>query len=87
MELIEDFPMLKLLVLELMVVIKSVYKFKYLGVVFDKHISWSTHVKYVLSRVGKRVRILRRIRALNTHCVNFIYTSLIRPVLDYCDIV
>ena len=30
--------------------IKRVFEFKYLGVVFDEHISWNSHVKYVLSR-------------------------------------
>ena len=42
--------------------IKRVFEFKYLGVVFDEHISWNSHVKYVLSRAGKRLRMLGRIR-------------------------
>ena len=29
--------------------IKRVFEFKYLGVIFDEHISWNSHVKYVLS--------------------------------------
>ena len=67
-------------------VIKRVYEFKYLGVVFVEHISWNTHVKYVLTRTGKRVEMLSRIRTnLTTHCANVIYTSFIRPVLNYCD--
>ena len=49
--------------------------------------SWSTHVKYVLLRAGKRVGMLSRIRVLTTYCANVIYTSFIRPVLDYCDTV
>ena len=64
--------------------IKRVYKFKYLGVVFDKHISWNSHVKYVSSRVGKRLGMLGRIRGnLTSDCANSIYTAYIRPVMDY----
>ena len=68
-------------------VIQRVYEFKYLGDVFDEHMSWSTHVKHVLVRAGKRVVMLSRIRVLTTYCANVIYTSFIRPVLDYCDTV
>ena len=51
--------------------IKRVFEFKYLGVVFDEHISWNSHVKYVLSRAG----------------ANSIYTAYIHPIMDYCDTV
>ena len=67
-------------------VIKRAYEFNYLGVVFDEHISWNTSVKYVLTRTGKRVEMLSCIRTnLTTHCANVVFTSFIRPVLDYCD--
>ena len=33
----------------------SVVEFKYLEVVFDEYISWNSHVKNVLFRVGKRL--------------------------------
>jgi len=34
--------------------IKRVFEFKYLGVVFDEHIPWNSHVKYVSSRAVRR---------------------------------
>ena len=49
--------------------IKRAFEFKYLGVVFNKHISWNSHVKYVLSRAGKRLGMLGRIRGnLTSDC-------------------
>ena len=68
--------------------IKRVYEFKYLGVVFDEHIFWNSHVKYILSRAGKRLEMLGRIRGnLTSHCADSIYTTYIRPIMYYCDTV
>ena len=68
--------------------IKRVLEFKYLGVIFDEHISWNSHMKYVLSRYGKRLRMLERIREnLTSVCANSIYTAYIRRIMDYCDTV
>ena len=47
----------------------SVFEFKYLEVVFDEYISWNSHVKYVLFRVGKQLGMLVRIRGnLTSDC-------------------
>ena len=68
--------------------IKRVYEFKNLGVVFDEHISWNSHGKYILSRTGKRLGMLGGIRGnLTSHCAYSIYTAYIRPIMDYCDTV
>ena len=54
--------------------IKRVYEFKYLGVVFDECITWKSHSKYILSRAGKRLGMLGRIRNdLTPHCANIVY--------------
>ena len=49
--------------------------------------SRNSHVKYVLSRAGKRPGMLGRFRGnLTSECANSIYTAYIRPVvMDYCD--
>ena len=60
--------------------IKRVSEFKYLGVLFDEKISWNAHVNYIISKVGKRLGMLR-------HCANMIYLSYVRPVLENYDIV
>ena len=65
--------------------IKRVFEFKYLGI-FDEHISWNSHVKYVLSRAGKRLGMPGRIRGtVTSDCANSIYTAYIHPIMDYCD--
>ena len=37
--------------------IKQVSQFKYLGVVFDERLGWNDHIKYLPTKVGKRVGI------------------------------
>ena len=63
--------------------IKRVFEFKNLGVVFDEHISWNSHVKYVLSQAGKWLGML----GLTSDCANSIYTAYFCPFMDYCDTV
>ena len=68
--------------------IKRVTEFKYLGVIFSDNHSWSAHVEYTLCRAGKRLGLLRHIRDnLTAHCANTIYTSFIRPIVEYCSCV
>ena len=38
--------------------IERVYQFTYLGIIFDEHLSWGSHVKKVISKAGKRVGML-----------------------------
>ena len=66
--------------------IKRVSQFKYLGVVFDERLSWNDHVKFILAKAGKRVGVLGRIRyCITWHSAKIIYTSMIRPIVEYCD--
>ena len=68
--------------------IKRVFEFKNLGVVFDEHICWNSHVKYVLSQAGKWLGMLGCIRGnLTSDCANSIYTAYIHPIMGYCDTV
>ena len=57
--------------------IKRGFEFKYLGAVFDEHISWNSHVKYVLSQAGKRLGMLGRIRGILHQTVLIPFTQLI----------
>ena len=68
--------------------INRVFELKCLGVVFDEHFSWNSHFKYVLSRVGKRLGMLARIRwNLTAGCVYSIFTAHIRLIVTLCGIV
>ena len=61
-------------------------EYKYLGVIMDNKLSWKSQVAYVVSKAGKRIGLLGRIRKqLTTYSASKIYTSFIRPIFDYCD--
>lgn len=53
--------------------IKCVVEFRYLGSLFYKCITWKSHIASILSKAGKRVGILRRIRNdLTSYCANIV---------------
>lgn len=64
-------------------VIKRVFHFTYLGIVFDDRLSWNEQIKYLISKAGKRVGMLGRLRrSLTRESANVVYCSLIRPILE-----
>ena len=66
-------------------VIKRVFHFTYLGIVFDDRLSRNEQIKYLISKAGKRVGMLGRLRrSLTRESANVVYCSLIRPILEYC---
>ena len=66
--------------------INRVFEFKYLGITFDEHVNWNAHVKYVMTKAGKGIGMLSRIRNnITVYCANTMYTSFIRPIFDYWD--
>ena len=68
--------------------IKRVSEFTYLGVVFHERLSFNSHVKKLISKAGKRLGMVWRLRDdLTLHSANVVYTTLIRPILDHCDTV
>ena len=63
-------------------VIKRVFHFTYLGIVFDDRLSWNEQIKHLISKAGKRVGMLSRLhRSLTRESANIVYCSLIRPIL------
>ena len=62
--------------------INRVYDFKYLGIVLDDSLAWEDHVRYVISKVGKRVGVLGRLRRnVTIHAAFETHNSLICPFL------
>ena len=54
--------------------IKRVTEFKYLGVIFDEHLSWNEHVKEIVPKAGRLVGLLGRVRHyITTHSANAIF--------------
>ena len=55
----------------------------------DESLSWNVHVKYLTSKVSKRIGILSHTRrSMSIHTATIIYKSLIlHVIIDYCDTV
>jgi len=63
-----------------------VSEFKYLGIVLDENVSWKAHVKYLITKGGKRVGMLGRLQKnLTVGAANTLYKLLIVPIFYYCD--
>ena len=72
--------------------IEWVSEFKYLGVIIDKNLTFSNHIKYTAKRVRSRLNAMRAISGLpggaNSQVLRRIYQVTVRPILDYgCPVV
>ena len=68
--------------------IENVDSFKYLGIWLDPSLTWTTNIDKLVSKVNKRIGLLRRIRnVLPQHTLNLLFKSLIIPHFDYCNVV
>ena len=66
--------------------IKAESEFKYLGVVFDKHLTWKSQADHICKKVAARIGILRRIGScLTTKAALTVYNTIILSIFDYCD--
>ncbi|XP_076030865.1 uncharacterized protein LOC143019049 [Oratosquilla oratoria] len=67
--------------------IEWVNEYKYLGVIIDRHLSFTSHTKYVAKRVRCRLNAMRAISGLpggaNSYVLHQVYKTTIRPILDY----
>ena len=70
------------------VAIKRVETLKYLGIVLDSNMSWSSHIDYLCNKVSSRIGILKRIMPwLALPSAQTVYKSTIQPLFDYCGVV
>jgi hypothetical protein len=68
--------------------LKRVYEIKLLGIVFDHDLRFDEHVQNLCKSISVKVSFLSRLRyVLPENTLNFIYKSLVLPLIDYCDIV
>ena len=64
------------------------FMIKYLGIVLDDSLTWKDHVRYVISKVGKRVDVLGHLRRnITIHTAFEMYNALILSIFDYYDVV
>ena len=65
--------------------IEKVDHFKYLGIIFDSHMTWSQHVDLIASNVSKRCGVICRVKYyLPNHILKMLAESLVMPHFDYC---
>ena len=60
---------------------------KYLGVHIDQHLTWNTHIDYILSRVRGKLYCINQLRPVSCKVLCLLYQAYIMPILDYCDVV
>ena len=67
--------------------ISEVKEHKHLGIFFSGDLSWHKHIDYVKSKAWQRINIMRTLKyKLDRVSLETIYTTFIRPVLEYGDI-
>ena len=68
--------------------IKEVTHHKHLGLFLSNDGTWHEHIDYITSKAWQRVNIMRKLKfLLDRESLQIIYTSFIRPILEYSDIV
>ena len=68
--------------------IKEVNSHKHLGIFFSNDGTWHEHIDYITSKAWTRINIMRKLKfILDRQSLEISYTSFIRPVLEYADVV
>ena len=68
--------------------VKVVDEHKHLGMFLDSKLSFSTHIKEVISKTRKGIGMLKHLsRYLPRHTLNELYKQYVRPHLDYGDVI
>ena len=68
--------------------IKEATSHKHLGIFFSNDGTWHEHIDYITSKAWSRINIMRKLKfILDRQSLETIYTSFIRPVLEYADVV
>jgi len=60
---------------------------KYLGIHIDQHLTWNTHIDYILHRIRSKLYCINRLRPVSSKILRLLYQAYIMPILDYCDVV
>jgi hypothetical protein len=68
--------------------ISSVTSHKHLGIVLSSDCGWKSHTDYIKQKAWKRINIMRKLKfILDRKSLEIIYTTFIRPVLEYADVI
>ena len=65
--------------------INEVQETKFLGVIIDNSLTWSSHIQYMKNKVAKGLGIILKCRKIfNTETLVSLYNSIVFPYLNYC---
>ena len=65
--------------------IEHVIELNFLGVMFNCHMNWNTHINYIASKISRTVGILYRLKDIYPQSVLLtLYQTLILPHFHYC---
>jgi hypothetical protein len=68
--------------------VKEVTNHKHLGLTFNNNFNWSDHISNLVTKSARCVGLLKRIcRVVPQKCLMTIYISMIRPIMEYGDII
>ena len=63
----------------------GVDELKILGVIFDRRLSFKSHIETICKKMNTRVNVMSRIRYyLPINTLNLVFKSLVYPLIDYC---
>ena len=66
--------------------IKEVTSHKHLGIHLSSDCTWHTHIGYIKEKAWQRLNVMRRLKfILDRRSLEIVYTSFIRPLLEYGD--
>ena len=68
--------------------IVEVESHKHFGVILSADCTWHKHIKYITDKAWGRINIMRRLKfKLDRKSLEIIYTTFIRPLLEYSDVI
>ncbi|MCG7870185.1 MAG: hypothetical protein JAY74_27935 [Candidatus Thiodiazotropha taylori] len=68
--------------------ITEVDSHKHLGIYFSNDCTWHQHVNYIKEKAWFRINVMRKLKfKLDRKSLEIIYTSFIRPLLEYGDVI
>ena len=68
--------------------IQEVENHKHLGIYLSNNGTWHTHINYIKEKAWNIIKVMRKLKfQLDRKSLEIIYTSFIRPILEYCKVI
>jgi hypothetical protein len=69
-------------------IINEVQTHKHLGLTFNTTLTWTDHINQLVKKAARCIGLLKRIsRDVPRQCIETLYKSMIRPIMEYADII